>query len=127
MDHKKMKIWMPPGGHREIAENPYQTAIRETLEEAGIDISAHLPKPTRVDDVAMSLPVPNYIFEEKIPAFGSQPAHIHIDHIYVVNIPFQAPKNSERESKSIGWFELKETKKLPLLDNVAYIISEVLR
>jgi len=126
MDHKKMGVWMPPGGHREITENPYQAAIRETLEETGIDVSGYLPQPARVDQVAVSLPLPDYFFEEKIAAHGDQPEHFHLDHIYVVRVPFQNPTNADTESNSIRWFELREIEKLPILENVAMIIGEIL-
>lgn len=126
MDHKKMGVWMPPGGHLESTENPYQTAIRETFEESGIDVADYLPVPTKVDQVAISLPVPKYIFEEKIFANGDQPEHFHLDHIYVVEVPFQNPINAKTESHSIRWFEIDEIENIPILENVAMIVREIL-
>ncbi|HWP61352.1 MAG TPA: NUDIX domain-containing protein [Candidatus Paceibacterota bacterium] len=36
--HKKLGIWLPPGGHVELDEDPIQAAIREAKEETGLDI-----------------------------------------------------------------------------------------
>ncbi len=36
--HKKLNIWLPPGGHIELDEDPNQAAIREAKEESGLDI-----------------------------------------------------------------------------------------
>ena len=36
--HKKLHIWLPPGGHIELDEDPNQAAIREAKEETGLDI-----------------------------------------------------------------------------------------
>jgi len=36
VDHKKAKLWLPPGGHVEIDEHPRDAAIRECFEELGI-------------------------------------------------------------------------------------------
>ncbi len=33
------ETWGAPGGHLEVGETPIQTAIRETMEETGIDLS----------------------------------------------------------------------------------------
>lgn len=33
VDHKKAKLWLPPGGHVEINEHPKDTVIREVQEE----------------------------------------------------------------------------------------------
>ena len=37
-EHKKLHIWLPPGGHIELDEDPNQAAIREAKEETGLDI-----------------------------------------------------------------------------------------
>lgn len=36
--HDKYKIWLPPGGHIELDEDPNQCAVREAKEEVGLDI-----------------------------------------------------------------------------------------
>ena len=38
MYNKKLKKWLQPGGHIEGLEHPIETAIREALEETGINI-----------------------------------------------------------------------------------------
>ncbi len=39
--HKRLGIWLQPGGHLEEGEAPADAAVRETLEETGVD--AHHP------------------------------------------------------------------------------------
>ncbi|MEM3775091.1 MAG: NUDIX hydrolase, partial [Candidatus Micrarchaeaceae archaeon] len=36
--HRKLGIWVYPGGHLEDGENPMECAKREVKEETGIDI-----------------------------------------------------------------------------------------
>ena len=36
--HTKTQLWLPPGGHVELDEDPNQTAIREVKEEAGLAV-----------------------------------------------------------------------------------------
>src|SRR3989344_2869084 len=36
--HKKLHIWLPPGGHIELDEDPNEAAIREAKEETGLDV-----------------------------------------------------------------------------------------
>lgn len=36
--HDKYKVWLVPGGHIELDEDPNQAAIREVKEEVGLDI-----------------------------------------------------------------------------------------
>ena len=38
--HKKLGLWLPPGGHIDAPELPDDAAVREVREEAGIDIEA---------------------------------------------------------------------------------------
>ena len=36
--HRKLKLWLPPGGHIEENEDPVQAVIREAKEETGLDV-----------------------------------------------------------------------------------------
>ncbi|HEX3082432.1 MAG TPA: NUDIX domain-containing protein [Candidatus Saccharimonadia bacterium] len=123
--HRKYNNWIPPGGHQHETENPLETAVRETREETGIDISEAIGQPERLDATAALIPQPRYFLEEgPIPAFGDQPEHFHLDHVYVVRVPHQDPVHDENESHDIGWFTLEETEKLAMFDNVHLILRK---
>ena len=37
--HKKLGVWVQPGGHVELNESPEEAAIREVYEETGINVN----------------------------------------------------------------------------------------
>ncbi|OJU81653.1 MAG: NUDIX hydrolase [Chlamydia sp. 32-24] len=45
VDHKKAKMWLPPGGHVELNEHPKDTVKREIHEELGIEADFLLEEP----------------------------------------------------------------------------------
>ena len=124
--HRKYDRWMPPGGHQESHENPVQAAIRETLEETGVDISALITPIIPLDDRVNTLPLPNSLLEESIPPHGDQPAHYHLDQVYVVKVPEQTVQHNHAESHDIGWFTLEETEQLNTFENVHMILRKEL-
>jgi len=115
-----------PGGHQESHENPIETAIRETQEETGIDISALITPITILDDHVNTLPTPGYFLEESVPAHGDQPAHYHLDQVYVVKVPEQVVQLEAAKAHGIGWFTLEETEQLNTFDNVHMILRKEL-
>jgi 8-oxo-dGTP pyrophosphatase MutT (NUDIX family) len=124
--HKKYDNWIQPGGHQEPWENPLETAIREAREETGIDVAPYLPAPTRLDGHTALLPQPAYVLEAKVPAYGDQPEHYHIDIEYVVHLPEQLVQHAQRESHNIGWFTLDQLDDLPMFDNVRMVLKQEL-
>ena len=80
--HGKVKEWLPPGGHIELNEDPIETAIRETLEELGIEIQIANRKANlfKFDDVD-SIPSPETILLEEV-VDKTKGKHLHIDMIY---------------------------------------------
>ena len=80
--HPKVKEWLPPGGHIELNEDPIETAIRETLEELGIEIQIANRKANlfKFDDVD-SIPSPETILLEEV-VDQTKGKHLHIDMIY---------------------------------------------
>jgi 8-oxo-dGTP pyrophosphatase MutT (NUDIX family) len=79
--HQKLQMWLPPGGHQEENENPFEALIRETKEETGFDVTSYLPKITILDERVASLPIPDYLFEETIPEYKEKAEHIHMDFV----------------------------------------------
>jgi 8-oxo-dGTP pyrophosphatase MutT (NUDIX family) len=72
--HAKLGRRLQPGGHIEADDaNPAQGALREAREETGLDVRLHpfAPRPLDVDI-------------HEIPAFGDEPAHLHLDLRYLV-------------------------------------------
>lgn len=82
--HPKHKKWLPPGGHLEVNETPEEAAIREVREETGLEIEFICEENIWIDRPnAVSIIRPYCCLLESIPAYGDQPAHQHIDCIFV--------------------------------------------
>lgn len=126
--HKKHQSWLQPGGHVEPTENPLETAIRETLEETGIDISKYLKTKEIDPNKSFLLPQPDFVAEYKIPAWEDEPQHYHIDWLYVVNLPTELePVKEIDKATDIGWFTLEQVEKLSLFENTRQIVQQVLK
>lgn len=82
--HRKVHKWLPMGGHIEPNETPEEAALRELQEEAGI-VGQIVPEDSLSINCynAKSLCKPFLMLLEEIPAWGDQPYHQHIDHIFV--------------------------------------------
>lgn len=99
--HRKVKAWLPPGGHIEPNEDPVQAVVRETLEELGIEVEvASAPSAPNVGvEYPRQVAPPYTIMVEDIhdPVEGF---HQHIDMIY-----FCRPKDAAaaRAEPADGW------------------------
>ncbi len=124
--HRKSDTWMPPGGHQEAWENPFEAAVREVVEETGIDVSGYFTAYMPLDDHAGLIPRPNQVVEVKIPARGKEAEHYHIDMEYVIRVPEQAAVHAENESHDIGWFTADQLPGLTLPGNVRILLSQEL-
>ena len=92
--HMKLGMWLPPGGHSEPNEDPVQTALREAIEESGLEVRV-IPPPDLLDCAGPEvLPPPAVILIEDIVR-EDQPFHQHIDHVYftraIGQVDFEAP------------------------------------
>ncbi len=107
--HSKIQKWLPPGGHLEPGEIPPQGAIREALEETGLEIELIKDEHLWVDRWnASSFERPWLCLLENIPGNGSQTAHQHIDFIYLGR-PVGGSLDAEaREQEAVRWFTLDE-------------------
>ena len=95
--HRKVGLWLPPGGHIEPGEDPIEAALREVMEETGMAVEiAPTAAPFGYGDPPQ-LPAPATIMVEPIRAFGGDAAHQHIDLIY-----FTRPLNDAGDPPP-GW------------------------
>lgn len=92
--HKKLNIWIGVGGHVEKEENSEEAVIREVKEETNLEI-------TLVNQFCIQ--------EEKIPKYGKEAAHRHIDFIYFAFT--KNPENIQMEEE-YGWFSLNDLDKI---------------
>jgi ADP-ribose pyrophosphatase YjhB (NUDIX family) len=94
--HRKLGKWFPPGGHIDPHELPDQAAIREVLEETGLEVEL-LARGSQLGNVLV-LPQPYCILLEDI-----SPRHQHIDLIYFARVCGGSLAYPEREAQAARW------------------------
>lgn len=89
--HKRLGIWVQPGGHLEPGEPPWEAAVRETEEETGLDV--------RLVQGARLLHVDVHPSGE----------HTHLDLRYLLAAdPEKDPHPGADESQDVRWFTWSE-------------------
>jgi 8-oxo-dGTP pyrophosphatase MutT (NUDIX family) len=88
--HKRLGLWLQPGGHIERGETPPQAAVREVAEETGLH-ATHTTDPPRIVHVDVH---PGGL------------GHIHLDVRYVLRAQAVPPRPSREESQDVAWFTL---------------------
>jgi 8-oxo-dGTP pyrophosphatase MutT (NUDIX family) len=108
--NKKVKNWIPLGGHIELNELPCHSVMREAKEESGLDIELVCP------------------FDNAKTANLVQPVHIHLDHIKdghehinmayfgIVKGGVLLPESDEQTP--LKWFSREELEKEEFFPNV---------
>lgn len=88
--HAKLGRWLQLGGHCDGDANLARAALREALEESGIEGLVVDPTPIDVDVHA-------------IPAHAGVPRHVHFDVRFVVVAPLGAVERISDESLALRW------------------------
>jgi 8-oxo-dGTP pyrophosphatase MutT (NUDIX family) len=97
LEHKRLGIWLQPGGHIDRGETPWDAALREAREETGLDVEFAGP----VDAAG----VPELIHVDVHAGAGG---HTHLDTRYLIDGGDADPQPPPDESQEIGWFEWDE-------------------
>lgn len=98
--HKKLQMWLPPGGHIEPGELPDQAAVREVQEETGLQVE--LVSAPAFTGVPGPLPLAR---PEGIQLEDIAPGHQHIDLIYFARPAAGTdPVPNAAEAGAVGWF-----------------------
>lgn len=111
--HKKIKKWLPPGGHLKAGERPDLAAIREAKEETGIDVELIVDDNIKIDAPnAVSFPRPYLCLYESIKSHEKEKAHHHMDMIYVARAVGGIEKANFNEIDEMRWFTQAEIEAL---------------
>ena len=126
--HKKLRKWLPPGGHLDPNETPAEGARREAREETGLEIEFILQENVWVKRWnASSFERPYMCLLEEIPAFGNQPEHQHIDFIYLARPVGGVAMQNHEETDGIRWFSLEDVENLSPDEEIFVETQEAIR
>lgn len=89
--HKRLGLWLQPGGHIDAGELPAEAVLREVREETGLDASHPADGPN--------------LFHVDVHPAG---AHLHLDLRYVVSGDDADPSPAPGESPDARWFSWSE-------------------
>jgi 8-oxo-dGTP pyrophosphatase MutT (NUDIX family) len=106
--HRKLSMWLPPGGHIERDELPDDAAVREVFEETGVEVELVGERREDIED-PVQLHRPAGVQLENIG-----PNHQHIDLIYFAR-PLGSTEIHENYSEDkVGWYGPKDWDIMPL-------------
>jgi len=86
--HKRLGMWLQPGGHIDAGESPAQAALREAAEEIGVPVR-------HARDGGLFL---------HVDVHPGPKGHTHLDLRYLVRAPEVTPQPAHGESQQVAWF-----------------------
>jgi len=122
--HKKLNVWLPPGGHIEDNELPTKAVIREIFEETGIKVEIIQTENkilTLSNNDCIELEKPFILLLENIERNWE---HNHIDMVYICKALNKNLILQKTEINDIGWFEIDQVKELKTFENVKQSIQK---
>ena len=114
--HRKLKKWLPLGGHIELDEDPEIAAIRESEEESGLQIQLIGERPPTSGDGTRALIAPRFLDIHRISE-----THEHIGMIYWATCKTSKLRLAEDEHLAIQWYSKEE------LDNLHPPITKAIK
>jgi 8-oxo-dGTP pyrophosphatase MutT (NUDIX family)/GNAT superfamily N-acetyltransferase len=91
--HKRLGLWLQPGGHIDAGEAPWDAALREAQEETGLPVE-HAARPADGPPALLHVDV-----------HPGPRGHRHLDLRYLLHAPPVAPAPPAGESQEVRWFQ----------------------
>lgn len=107
--HQKLGKWLQPGGHCDGDANLPAVALRECLEETGLEGLEVDPRPIDLDI-------------HPIPARPEAPAHLHFDTRFLVVAPPGSTPRGNHESEDLRFFARHEALEIAGDDSLRRLI-----
>jgi ADP-ribose pyrophosphatase YjhB (NUDIX family) len=127
--HKKLNVWINPGGHLEGQEFPYDAAAREAMEETGtkVRIISAAGSTIKIKEThARTSALPLHILEEKV--VYSDSTHTHLDFIYLsIANKTKTHRVGKEESKEIKWYKMEDMPRNLMFRNSIMVIESAFK
>jgi len=94
LKHKRLGLWLQPGGHVDTDETPWAGALRKASEETGLDVQ-----------FAGSLAVDETPALVHVDVHDGGRGHTHLDMRYLVDGGVAEPAPPAGESQEVAWFD----------------------
>ena len=105
--HRRLKKWLPLGGHIELDEDPEQAALREAEEESGLKVQLVGDRPPTTEPGTRALIAPRFLDIHRI-----HETHEHIGMIYWATVREGTLRCAEEEHHAIRWCSAKDLDEL---------------
>ena len=96
--HRKLNLWLQPGGHADGDPDMLRVVLKETSEETGVD----LENIKLVNEAIFDVDV------HTVHANAHDPRHLHYDVRFLVEIDDQISLPGNDESHHVGWVPLDQ-------------------
>jgi 8-oxo-dGTP pyrophosphatase MutT (NUDIX family) len=90
--HRRLGIWLQPGGHLDTDETPWAGAVREATEETGLVVAHASTDPYGVPPLF------------HVDVHTSAREHVHLDLRYLLVADDADPAPAPGESQEVSWF-----------------------
>ena len=123
--HKKLDVWLYPGGHMEDTETPDEALVREVKEETGLDIEIIGEKDENLADQKNDVSVLHNPYVVLCERVGN---HYHNDMVYLCKISGsnRSPRHAADESHGIKFFGVEDLDSINLFPNFKKLLLKVL-
>jgi len=122
--HRKLGKWLPLGGHIELDEDPEQAALRETLEESGLEVELLGERPPTTESGTRALIAPRFLDIHRI-----SDTHEHIGMIYFARPRAGSVTLAAEEHHAIRWCAEDDLERLdpPMSNAVKWYCRQAIR